>query len=500
MSEKVLNKQNENKLYRGIGLTTLTATGVCSMFGASIYIVPFMIQKNIPGIAQWVLPAFIFAALPAILAAFAYAILSSAMPRAGGSYIYASRGLNPYLGFIASFSQWFGLSVVIGVIAYIIVPFIRDVFVGIGWTATAQLLEIGFIRVGIALGLIWLFVGINITGLSAYKKTLLPMMYTMIGLAGIVIISGFIFTSEDFLAGLKVRENRTFVASANLPFDWKIFLSASALMFSSFIGFDSIAQAGGEAKQPSRNLPRAILIAILGVGVFYFLFALSVYRIIPWSFVAAESMVKDITAPGLLAYVLPEWLSVIILLGAVIALINDLPAMLLSVSRLMFAWSKDHVFPEIISSVHSKFRTPYVALLTAGIMASIGVLGSHFAGDFFMGIDIMVTSMMFNFILMCITLIFISKKNKALYNEISIVKNRTLQLVIAVSGLMLLLLFLLMHTYKDLTQEVEAWYFHSTYVWLVVMVVASAIFLFKWWQLKSSGIDVISQFKNLPKE
>ena len=50
-----------------------------------------------------------------------YAILASAMPRAGGSYIYASRGLHPYLGFVASFSQWFGLSIVIGVIAYIIV-------------------------------------------------------------------------------------------------------------------------------------------------------------------------------------------------------------------------------------------------------------------------------------------------------------------------------------------------------------------------------------------
>ena len=87
-----------------------------------------MIQKNVPGIGPYVVPAFLFAAIPAVFAAFAYAILSSAMPRAGGSYLYASRGLNPYLGFIASFSQWFGLSIVIGVISYIIVPFIRDIF------------------------------------------------------------------------------------------------------------------------------------------------------------------------------------------------------------------------------------------------------------------------------------------------------------------------------------------------------------------------------------
>ena len=86
------------------------------MLGASVYVVPFMIQRNVPGIGDWVLPAFLFAAVPAGLAALAYATLASAMPRAGGSYIYASRGLHPYLGFVASFSQRFGLSIVIGVI------------------------------------------------------------------------------------------------------------------------------------------------------------------------------------------------------------------------------------------------------------------------------------------------------------------------------------------------------------------------------------------------
>ena len=110
------------------------------MLGASINVVPFMIHRSVPGIGSNVLPAFLFAMLPALLAAFAYGSLASAMPRAGGSYIYASRGLNPYLGFIASFSQWFGLSIVIGVIAYIIVPFIRDVFVGLEWMQAADLM------------------------------------------------------------------------------------------------------------------------------------------------------------------------------------------------------------------------------------------------------------------------------------------------------------------------------------------------------------------------
>lgn len=111
------------------------------MIGASIYIVPFMIQRNVPGIGPYVLPAFLVAAIPAIFAALAYIILASAMPRAGGSYLYASRAIHPYLGFVASFSQWFGLSIVIGVIAYVVVPFFRDVAVALDWLDLAEYLE-----------------------------------------------------------------------------------------------------------------------------------------------------------------------------------------------------------------------------------------------------------------------------------------------------------------------------------------------------------------------
>ena len=78
-------------LRRQLGLLGLAATGICSMLGASVYVVPFMIQRSVPGIGSWVLPAFLLAAIPALLAALAYAILASAMPRAGGSFVYASR-------------------------------------------------------------------------------------------------------------------------------------------------------------------------------------------------------------------------------------------------------------------------------------------------------------------------------------------------------------------------------------------------------------------------
>ncbi len=487
-------------LQRNLGLTGLTATGICAMLGASINVVPFMVHRSVPGIGAWVLPAFAFAALPALLAAFAYGALASAMPRAGGSYLYASRGLSPYLGFIASFSQWFGLSIVIGVIAYVIVPFLRDIAAALGWLETAALLETGWMRVGVALALIWVFVAVNLRGLRAYARTLVPMMLLMFALGAIVVIAGFVFDHGDFARSLQLREQRVLAPRPPAGFDLVTFCSAAALLFSSFIGFDAIAQAGGEARNPSRSLPLAILLAIGSVGAFYFLFAGAVYHAVPWWFVAEAALARDITAPGLLTYLLPAGLGVAILAGAAIALINDLPAMLLSVSRLMFAWAEDGIFPPGVARVHPRFHTPHRALGLSGLIASIGVLGSHFAGDFFLGIDIMVTAMLVNFLLMCLTLLCLSRVNPLLAKRMTLLRRDGPRMTVGVAGVILLSGFLVVHVGKDLAVERTAWYFHSTWVWLLVMGLGSTVYLLRWLALRRSGVDLQRRFQSLPED
>jgi APA family basic amino acid/polyamine antiporter len=487
-------------LERRLGLLGLTATGICAMLGASINVVPFMVHRSVPGIGAYVLPAFVFAALPALLAALAYAALASAMPRAGGSYLYASRGLSPYLGFIASFSQWFGLSIVIGVIAYVVVPFLRDIADALGATGLAATLETGAVRVTLALALIWGFVGINALGLRAYTRTLIPMMFLMFALGAIVVVAGFAFDHADFGAALLGQEGRTITKAPASPWHWTTFLSAAALMFSSFIGFDAIAQAGGEARAPSRTLPLAILLAIGTVGAFYFLFASAVYHAVPWWFVAQEALARDISAPGLLAYLLPAGVGVAILSGAAVALINDLPAMLLAVSRLMFAWAEDGIFPAPVARVHPRFHTPHLALAVSGAIASIGVLGSHFAGDFFLGIDIMVTAMLVNFLLMCLTLLNVPRVNPTLAAQITALPSRGAQRLVGGAGVMVLSGFLVIHVWKDLTGDVAAWYFHATWVWLLVMALGSAVFFIRRAAALRSGVDWEARFAHLPEQ
>jgi APA family basic amino acid/polyamine antiporter len=322
----------------------------------------------------------------------------------------------------------------------------------------------------------------------------------MFALGAIVIVAGFSFDQGEFAAAVLEREGVAISAAPPGKFQWGTFLAASALLFASFIGFDSIAQAGGEARNPARSLPLAIFTAVTTVGTFYLLFTAAVYHAVPWSFIAERAQTTDLTAPGLLSYLLSPGWSVAIVAGAAIALINDLPAMLLAVSRLMFAWAEDGVFPQSVSKVHPQWHTPHVAIVLSGLMATVGILGSHLAGDFFLGVDVLVTSMLVNFLVMCLSVLSLPRNNPELAAQIKVARSPKIRNSLAVAGVLFLGGFLIIHIWKDLTTSVEAWYFHSTYVWLLVMVVASVIFWREVGSLRRAGVDTQAIFAQLPPE
>ncbi len=482
-------------LRRELGLLALVATGVGSMVGAGINIVPFVLQRTVPGIGPWVLPAYMLAAVPAILAALCYAMLGSAMPRAGGSYVYASRALGAYGGFVASFSQWFGLCIAIGVVSYVIPPFLRDVALAASLQEVAALLERGPVRVGIALGFLWLFVLVNLRGVKAVATTLVPLMFLTFGCGGLVILVGLTHTPAGYAAAVAPSTTPPFAADASAL--WP----AAAVLFSSFIGFDSIAQAGGEAKNPARNLPLAIALAVGSVGLFYFAFTWAVYHAVPWQAVSSAAQERDVTAPGLLAAVSPSGIvSGVMLAGAAVSLIKDLPGMLLGVSRLCFAWATDGIFPSRIAAVHPSTGAPHIALLASALLATGSVLGGHFAGEFFLGVDILVTAMLVNFVLIAVSVLRLPSQNPALAAAVTVLPSRVAQRVVAVSALVLLSGLLAVHTWRDLTAGSAAWYARSTPVWVLVMAVGTVIYWRETRALAARGGDLRAITAVLPPE
>ena len=133
-------------------------------------------------------------------------------------------------------------------------------------------------------------------------------------------------------------------------------------------------------------------------------------------------------------------------------------------------------------------------------MSTIGILGSHFAGDFFLGVDIMVTSMLVNFLLMCITLIVLPQKNPAIAANIKVLASRNLRNILAWLGVFFLSGFLIIHIWKDINAGIAEWYFHSTPVWLIVMGLASLIYFWQLSNLRKAGTDLDELFNTLPPE
>jgi amino acid transporter len=166
----------------------------------------------------------------------------------------------------------------------------------------------------------------------------------------------------------------------------------------------------------------------------------------------------------------------------------------------MFAWAEDGVFPRVVATVHEDWHTPTVALVLSGLMASASILGSHFAGDFFLGVDLLVTSMLVNFMVMCLAVLWLPSVNPRIAADVTVLPSRRLQVPLAVAGVALLLVFLVVHVRKDLTAELDAWYFHSTPLWLIVLGVASLIYAREVSVLKKNGVDTQAIFRTLPPE
>jgi amino acid transporter len=487
-------------LAREMGLLGLVATGVCSMVGAGINVIPIMVQRNVPGIGPHVTAAFALAMVPAVLAALSYAAMASAMPRAGGSYVYASRSLHPYLGLLASFSQWLGLSFAMGVVAYVLVPFVRDLSLSLGFPGAAAVMETGPARLGLALFFLWTSTFLNLVGIKTYARAMIVLM--ILGLLGgaIVIATGFAHEHADFLAAVAARDGVqvTPVASTALP--PAALMAAVAILFSSFIGFDSIAQAGSEARNPHVTLPLATGISIFSVGAFYLLFTAAVYHAVPWYFIAERAAASDLTAPGLLGYLLSSaWTAAIVGFSSV-GLFDSLPGMLLAVSRLMFAWAEDGIFFRSVSRIHPRWHTPHVAILVSSVTATAGIFGCHFAGDFFLGVDVLVIGMLVNFMLVCLSVVFLTRRNPALAAGFRVLKSRSAQIGLGGAGAILLGILLAAQIAKDLSADLGAWYYHSTWVYLLAVGAMSLLFLVRWKGLRRAGVDLETLYSTLPPE
>jgi hypothetical protein len=141
-----------------------------------------------------------------------------------------------------------------------------------------------------------------------------------------------------------------------------------------------------------------------------------------------------------------------------------------------------------------------VAILLSSFTATAGIFGCHFAGDFFLGVDVLVIGMLVNFTLVCLSVVFLARRNPSLASGFRVLSSRRSQIILGGAGAILLGVLLVAQIGKDLSANVSAWYYRSTWVYLLAVAAVSLLFSIRWRGLRSAGVDLEKLYSTLPPE
>ena len=357
---------HERHLVRTLGLVDVVMIGIAGMIGGAIFV---LVGPAIGLAGSAVIIAFIINGVITLFTAMAYAELGSAMPEAGGGYLWIREGLPRPNAFISGWMAWF---------AHIVAGSLYAVGYGSFQFSLLQMLGIigdqplfGFIPVDklIAVLSIAAFAYVNVKGASETGK--LGIIVTVIQLGTIFALIG-----AGFLTMNNNSDWTSNFASNFVPIGIGGIVAAMGLTFIAFEGYEIIVQTGEEVKNPRKNIPRAIFISLTLVVLLYCLVAfVSIGAISPqntggipaWNFIGQYG---DLGISKAAEMFLPYG-SFIILAGGIVSSFAALNATTYSSARVAFAMGRHYNLPHQLSNIHHKFKTPYLATIISAIIMAV---------------------------------------------------------------------------------------------------------------------------------
>ena len=357
---------SHNQLVRSLGLLDILMVGVAAMIGGSI----FVLTGPAIGLAgSAVIVAFIINAIITIFTAMAYAELGSAMPEAGGGYLWVREGLPRPNAFISGWMAWLAHIIAGSLYAVSFASFLTGLLEMVNLSHDLVLLNIIPLDKFIAVVSIAVFTYINIKGTSETGKTGDVVTIIQLGLIFILIAAGLWVMSGN--------PNWKMNFSNFAPMGISGVVAAMGLTFIAFEGYEVIVQTGEEVKNPRRNIPRAIFISLGAVVILYCLIAfVSIGAIFPagiesWKYIGGSSELGIMKAAELIA----PYGAFIVLAGGLISTLAALNATTFSSARVAFAMGRNYNLPYQLSAIHKKNKTPYVAILISGIIMAVMAYG-----------------------------------------------------------------------------------------------------------------------------
>jgi APA family basic amino acid/polyamine antiporter len=372
----------------GSGIFTVVGTAIAgqqfnvkSIVNAPLldYLIHHSATFGRPGAGPAIALSFVLVAIVCAFTALCYAELASMIPIAGSAYTYTYATLGELIAWIIGWDLILeyavsNIAVSIGFAAHVVdlldwfnlhpsLRWISPAYLPGGLTDLAGnvLYEPG-----------WHF-GFNVPA------------FVIVMLLTIILVRGIRESAEtnNIMVVLKIAAIIIFVAFAAKyinpnnyhpfsPNGWGGVLTGGAIIFFTYIGFDSVSTAAEEAKNPQRDLPIGIIATLIICTILYIAVVVVLTGLVPWQ------SLRDNAAPvvntlKVLTGIDPHmaWVRLAVLIGAMLGMISSLLVFQLGQARVWFAMSRDGLLPQLFGKVHQRFRTPHVATWIAGLAVGI---------------------------------------------------------------------------------------------------------------------------------
>jgi APA family basic amino acid/polyamine antiporter len=345
----------EGQFRRVLGLWQLTGIGLGGLIGAGIFVLTGVVAATQAGPA--VSLSYVIAGVASAAAALCYAEFAGMIPVAGSAYTYGYAALGELVAWVIGWDLLLEYALVVAVVS-------------IGWSGYLQALLGTF---GLALP-VW---AMGAAGTGAGHAVDLAAMLGCIGVAALLTLriewgarfNTVMVATKIAAVLLVIAAGLPHINPANwhpfMPFGFGGVAEGAAVVFFAVFGYDTLTTAAEEARDPQRQLPRAVLLS-LGISLaLYIAMSLVLTGIVRYDTLNnAAPVASSFTAIGL------PWVTIAVSGAAVAGIVSVMLAFLLGCARIWFAMSRDGLLPAWFAQVHPRYRTPHRPTLIAGILTA----------------------------------------------------------------------------------------------------------------------------------
>ncbi|MFE2225211.1 amino acid permease [Streptomyces kronopolitis] len=373
-------EEPEHTLKKSLSALDLTVFGVGVVIGTGIFVLTGKIAKEQAGPA--VALAFVVAGVVCALAALCYAEFASTVPVAGSAYTFSYASLGELPAWIIGWDLILELALGCAVVAVGWSGYMRELLGSGGWALPTILSGTHEGRFGfdlLACILVLVLTGILVLGMKLSSRVTAVVVGIKVTVVLLVIIAGaFMITGANYHPFIPPSRPSAAGGGLSAPLAELMFgftpttfgvmgiFAAAAVVFFAFIGFDIVATAAEETRNPQRDVPRGILGSLAICTVLYVAVSIVVTGMEKYSKLSTDAPLAD--AFKVLGH---PFFADVISFGAAVGLTSVCMILLLGQSRVFFAMSRDGLLPRVFSRAHPRYGTPYRSTIALGVVVAI---------------------------------------------------------------------------------------------------------------------------------